>query len=99
MIPNKEKEGWHYLAAKKLSALLHGITSKYKGEFYCLNHLHSFRTENKLKSYKKVRENKYFCWVVMPSEIDSILEFNQHIKSNKVPHFIYVDMEFNLKNR
>ena len=26
MIPNKEKEGWHYLAAKKLSALLHGIT-------------------------------------------------------------------------
>ena len=28
MIPNEEKEGWHYLAAKKLCALLHGITLK-----------------------------------------------------------------------
>ena len=26
MIPNKEKEGWHYLAVKKLSTLLRGIT-------------------------------------------------------------------------
>ena len=26
MIPNKEKAGWHYLAVKKLSALLRGIT-------------------------------------------------------------------------
>ena len=26
MIPNEEKEGWYYIAAKKLSALLHGIT-------------------------------------------------------------------------
>ena len=29
MIPNEEKEGWHYLAAKKLSALLHSITYYY----------------------------------------------------------------------
>ena len=48
MIPNEEKEGrWHYLAVKKLSALLHRITSKNMGDFYCLNCLHSFRTENK----------------------------------------------------
>ena len=33
MIPNAEKEGWHYLAVKTLSALLHGITSKHKGVF------------------------------------------------------------------
>ena len=25
MIPKKEKEGWHYLAVKKLSTLLRGI--------------------------------------------------------------------------
>ena len=42
MIPNKEKEGWHYLAVKKLSTLLRGITSKHHGDFYCLNCLHSF---------------------------------------------------------
>ena len=28
MIPNKEKEGWHYLTVKKLSALLKGIASR-----------------------------------------------------------------------
>ena len=33
MIPNAEKERWHYLAVKTLSALLHGITSKHKGVF------------------------------------------------------------------
>ena len=48
MIPNEEKKRWHYLAVKMLSTLLHGITSKHKGDFYCLNCLHSFRTENKL---------------------------------------------------
>ena len=36
MIPNEEKEGWYYLAVKKLSALLHGITSKHDGEFFFL---------------------------------------------------------------
>ena len=49
------KDGWHYLALKKLSALLHEIHSRYKCEFSCLNTLfiifnHYFRTENKLKS-------------------------------------------------
>ena len=43
---------WHYLAVKKLSALFRGITSNHKWDFYCLNCLHSFRTENKLKKHK-----------------------------------------------
>ena len=37
MITNEEKEGWHCLAVKKLSALLHGITSKHKDDFYYLS--------------------------------------------------------------
>ena len=45
MIPHGEE--WHYLAVKKLSALLRGITSKQHGDFYCLNCLHSFATEKK----------------------------------------------------
>ena len=47
VIPNVEKEGWHYLAVKELSALLHGITLKYKSDVYCFNCLHPFRTEKK----------------------------------------------------
>ena len=55
MIPNEEEEGrWHYLAVKKLSLLLHGIISRHKGDFYCLNCLHSLITKNKLKSHEKV---------------------------------------------
>ena len=56
MIPHEEEEGQHYLAVKNLSALLRGITSKHKGDFYCLNCSHSFRTENKKRmlKYEKV---------------------------------------------
>ena len=45
MILNGEK--WHYLADKKLSALLRRISSKHQGDFYCLNCLHSFATQKK----------------------------------------------------
>ena len=55
MMLNEEKEALHYLAVKKLSALLHRIISKHKDDFYCLNCLHSFRTENKLKSHEKIK--------------------------------------------
>ena len=84
IIPNEEKEGSHYLTVKKLPTLLRGIASKHHGDFYCLNCLHSFRTENKLKSNDKVCKNKDFCGIVMPSEKDNILEFNQYMKSNKM---------------
>ena len=77
----------------------HGITSKHKGDFYCLNCLHSFRTENKLRSHEKVCENKDFCGIAMPSKNDNILEFNQYMKSDKMPYIIYADIESLIKNR
>ena len=46
------------------------------GDFHCLNCLHSYVTEKKLESHKKVCE-KNFCNVIMPSEDTIILEFNQ----------------------
>ena len=51
------EEKWHYLAVKKLLALLRGITH---GDFYCLNCFHFFATENKFQSHKKVCEKKIF---------------------------------------
>ena len=62
--------------SKKLSALLHRITSKHKSDFYCSNCLHWFWTKNKLKSHEKVCKNKDFCGVAMLSEKDKISEFN-----------------------
>ena len=83
--------------SKKLSALLTGITSKLNGDFYCLNYIHSFRTENELKSHEKVCKNKDFCGNVMPSEKVNILEFNQYMKSDKMPHIDYADIESLIK--
>ena len=67
-----------------MSTLLKGITSKHHWDFYCLNCLHSFKTENK--------END-FSGILMLSEKDNILEFNQHMKSGKMSYIIYADIE------
>ena len=90
---NSKKRQWHYLAVKKLSALLGGITSESNGDFYCLNCLHYFRTKNKLESHKKLCENKDICNAIMPSEGSKILELNQYQKSDKALFIIFVDLE------
>ena len=97
MIPDEKKEGWHYLSVKKLSPLLRTITSKHDGDFYSLNYLHSFRTDNKIKSHEKVYKYKEFCRIAVPSGKDNILEFNQYIKSDKMPYIIYADIESLIK--
>ena len=76
-----------------MSVLLREITSKNNGDFYCLNCLNSFRTKNKLKSHKKVCENKDFCNVTMPSEDIKRFEFNYYQKVHKTPFIIYADLE------
>ena len=58
-----------------LSALLYGTTSKHDVNFYSLNWLHSFRTENKLKSQEKVVKIKIFVDPKSPKK-GNILEFN-----------------------
>ena len=82
---------------KKLSALLKEITSRNGGEFYRLNCLHSFRTENKLRSHEKARKYKYFCEIVTPSQNDNVLQLNQYMKSDTMPYIIYANLEFFIK--
>ena len=53
-VANSKGQRWHFLAVKKLLALLIGITFKHHSEFYCLNCFHSFATENKFQSHKGV---------------------------------------------
>ena len=38
-------------------------------------------------------KNKDFCRIVKPSEKYKILEFNQCMKSDKMPYIIYADIE------
>ena len=71
IIPNGK--GWHYIAEKKLTALLRALTSKTYGDFYCLNCFHSFWTINKVESHKRVYGKKDVCNIIMPSEEIRIL--------------------------
>ena len=84
---------WHYLVVKNLSGLLRGITSNHKEDFYCLNCFHSYRTENKLESHKKICENHDYCHVEMPTKDNNIIKYNHGEKSIKVPFILYADLE------
>ena len=90
MIPSEK--GWHYITVTELLALLIGGMSKHHGDFYCLNCLHSFATENKRESHKKVCEKQIFCYVGMPSKDTKKLEFNQYQKSDKASFVVYADL-------
>ena len=91
MIRNKEKK-CHCLAVRKLSALLHAKASKHKGNFDRLNCLCSFIMGNKLKFHEKVFKKDIYG-IVMPSENENILEFNQCMISDKMSCIIYVYIE------
>ena len=79
--------------SKKVSTLVKGITSKRHEDFYWLNCLHSFRTKKKFKSHEKLCKKNVFCGIVMPSENNNILVFNQCMKSDKMLFIIYPDTE------
>ena len=84
---------WHYLAVKSISRLFRRITSTNNGDFYCLNCMHSFRTDNKLKKHGRLCNDKKFCEVIMPSPDKNILKYNLGEKSLKAAHIFYLDLE------
>ena len=83
----------HYLAVKKLSALLRGITANNNADFYCLNCFWSYSTKNRLEWHKKVCENHDYCYVEMPGEGNKILKYNHGEKSVRLPFVICADLE------
>ena len=104
MITNSKK--WHYIAlkseptddgfnppTKSLFKLLRGITSSHDGDFYCLNCLHSFRTDNALKRHERLCDNNDYCNVEMPTQFNKTLKYNHGEKSLKTPFVIYADLE------
>ena len=103
---NDENDKWHYIALKSvraddgfnrpiqsLSRLFRGRTSNNHGDFYCLNCLHSFQTDNVLKRHERICENNNYCEVVMPTKSNKILNYNFGEKSLRTPFVIYADLE------
>ena len=83
---------WHYLAVKTLSGLLRGITGNNRGDFYCLNCLHSYTTKNRLKKHQKICENHEYCKLEMAKK-GSVLKNISGEKSIMTPFVIYADLE------
>ena len=103
MITNGEQ--WHYIALKCVRTddgfnrpirsffwLFSGITANHHGDFYCLNCLHSFRTDNALKRHEKLCDNDDYRDVEMPTK-NKTLKYSHGEKSLKVPFTIYADFE------
>ena len=76
-----------------MSALLKGITSNHKEDFYCLNCFPAYTAEDRLEKHKSVCENHDYCYIEMPEKYNKILKYNQREKSIKVSFIIYADLE------
>ena len=72
---------YNYFAVKILSGLLRGTISIHNGGHYCINCLHSFETESKLDSHKKVCKDHGFYRMAMSEKDKNILMLNQDRKS------------------
>ena len=64
-----DRKKWHHLDVKKLFPLFCKIKSRHDGDFYCLNCLHSFSTENKIKEHENVCKNHDYCYIEMCRKI------------------------------
>ena len=104
MITNRKKQ--HYIALKSvrtadgfsrprrsLSRLFRGITANNNRDFYCLDCLHSFRTDIALKKHERLCDNNDCCHVEIPTKDNNTLKYNYGEKSLKAPFTIYVDLE------
>ena len=89
MITYEEK--WHYLAAKKFSALLRGVKLRHGEGFYCINCFHSYSTKYKLEKHYNKCKNHNYCHVEMPNEDNKVLKYSHGEKSMKHPFIIYSD--------
>ena len=78
---------------RSLSRLFREITGNNHRDFYCLNCLHSFRTDNALKRHERICENHDYCHLEMPTKANNTLKYNHGEKSLKTPFAIYADLE------
>ena len=61
-LKNEETENGFFCPTKSLCRLFKGITSNHKGDFYCLNCLHSFRTYKTLKGVVHLSGQDFVIW-------------------------------------
>ena len=101
---NNEK--WHFLAlpsiptddgclrpVKSFSKLMHGISSKNNGDFYCYGCFHSFRTQSVLLKHIELCKDNKFCKIELPKKGKNFKYHKPGSKSLKMNYVIYADFE------
>ena len=86
-------KNWHCLAVTNVSALLQGMPSNHRGDFYCLNCFNSYTTKNKLKEHEEICNNHDSYHIEVTKQAKKILKYIQGEKSLKAPFTIYLDLE------
>ena len=95
-LKSERTEGRFKRPVRSLSRLFNGITSNHNRDFYCLNCLHSFKTDNALEKHERLCDNNDYCSVEMPTQFNKILKYSYGEKSLRTPFVIYTDLERSL---
>ena len=81
----------HYCLIKDMSRLLSSQITKHNGSIHiCFRCLNAFQTNEKLEIHKEICKSNEF--IQMPEE-ETFIEFENHIRSQKMPFVIYADFE------
>ena len=89
LIADDEKN--HYCLIKNMSKLLSSQITKHNGSIHiCLRCLNAFQTNEKLEIHKEICQSNEF--IEMPEE-GTFIQFENHIRSQKMPFAIYADFE------
>ena len=69
------------------------MASNLNGDFYFLNCLLSFRSEEKRNFHDNVCKNNKYCQIIMQNDKHNILDYCHGMKSIRHSFFIYDDFE------
>ncbi|XP_011859255.1 PREDICTED: uncharacterized protein LOC105556762 [Vollenhovia emeryi] len=91
-------EAGHFVWIKNLSRLVSSQLSKKEHKKHiCDRCLHYFSSNIKLQAHSVDCQQINNCAIVLPSEEDKWLSFNNHSRKERVPFVVYADLECVLK--
>ncbi|KAL6421596.1 hypothetical protein ACFW04_014325 [Cataglyphis niger] len=83
----------HFAWIKNLSRLGSQLTARRHKTHICDRCMHYFRTSDKLSAHSENCERMNECAIVLPTEEDKWLNFNNYERKERVPFVVYADLE------
>ncbi|KAL6418455.1 hypothetical protein ACFW04_012073 [Cataglyphis niger] len=90
----------HFSWIKDLSRLVGSqLSARGHKAHICDRCMHYFRTSEKLSAHSEDCERMNECAIVLPTEEDKLLNFNNHERKERVPFVVYADLECALERK